>query len=98
MPSPGLIENVRTLTFEMYTLDVPTLKNQSPVDLMTRMEQVSYDIGAFFNRGVYQQTIQYQMIDMVPINEAFNDRVYGWMANINIIEQGYWNFCDFPKV
>lgn len=97
MPSPGLIENVRTLTFEMYCLDVPTLANETPVDLMSRMEQVSYDIGSYFNRGDYQQTIQYQMIDMVPVAEAFNDRAYGWMANINIIEQGYWNFCNYPK-
>jgi len=97
MPSPGLIDKVRTLTFEMYCLDVPLLATQSPVDLISRMEQVSYDIGSYFNRGPYQQDIEYQMIDMIPIAEAFNDRAYGWMSNINIIEAGIWDYCKFPQ-
>tara|TARA_R110000772_G_scaffold45711_3_gene104556 strand:- start:4787 stop:5236 length:450 start_codon:yes stop_codon:yes gene_type:complete len=97
MPSPGLIDRVRTLTFEMYCLDVPTLANQSPLNLISNMEQVSYDIGAFFNRGPYQQEIEFQMIDMIPIAEAFNDRAFGWVSNINIIENGIFDYCYFPK-
>lgn len=98
MQSIGLLENVRTLTFELYCLDIPKLSTESPVDLMSRMESVLYDIGSYFNRGPQQQTIQFQMINMVPVAEAFNDRAFGWMGNINILDQGYWNYCDFPSI
>lgn len=97
MQSIGLLDNVRTLTFELYCLDIPKLSNESPVDIMSRMEQVLYDIGSYFNRGDYQQTIQFQLTNIVPVAEAFNDRAYGWMGNTNILEQGYWNYCNFPS-
>ena len=97
MQSIGLLDNVRTLTFELYCLDIPKLSNESPVDIMSRMEQVLYDIGSYFNRGDYQQTIQFQLTNIVPVAEAFNDRAYGWMGNTNILEQGYWNYCIFPS-
>lgn len=98
MQSAGLIDNVRTLTFELYCLDVPKLSTESPVDIISRMEQVLYDLGAYFNRGDYQQTIQFQLTNIVPIAEAFNDRAYGWMGNTNIINQGYYNYCAYPSV
>lgn len=97
MQSIGLLENVRTLTFELYCLDVPKLSTESPVDIMSRMEQVLYDLGSYFNRGPQQQNIQFQLINIVPVAEAFNDRAYGWMGNTNIITSGYWDYCTFPS-
>ena len=99
MASPGYSQDtrLRQLSFELYCLDIPKLSNESPVDIMSRMEQVLYDIGSYFNRGDYQQTIQFQLTNIVPVAEAFNDRAYGWMGNTNILEQGYWNYCNFPS-
>jgi len=47
LSSPGLIGNVRTLNFELYSLDVPKLSNESPVDLKSRTEIFLYDVLSF---------------------------------------------------
>ena len=98
MSSPGLseAENTRTLTFELYSLDVPRLSDQNSVDIMSNTEIYLYDIGAWFNRGLYQQNIQYVMNNMTPVNEAFKDRVNGWAASVDIIVPYVYNYCNFP--
>jgi len=36
--SPGITANTRALTFELYSLDVPKLSDESPLDVKSRME------------------------------------------------------------
>jgi len=98
MTSPGLVEseNTRTLNFEVYSLDVPALSNQNAQDIMSNTEIYLYDIGAWFNRGLYQQNIQYSINNITPVNEAFKDRVFGWAASVDIIVPYVYNYCNFP--
>ena len=97
LQSNGLQNMVRTLEFELYGLDVPKLANQSPIQIMSVMEQTLYDILSYFNRGEYQQEIQIDLLNIIPVNEAFQDRAYGWMANISVITDGKWDYCNFPS-
>jgi hypothetical protein len=98
MSSLGLseVENTRTLNFEVYCIDVPKLSNQSPVDVMSTMELYLYDIGAWFNRGTLQQTLDFSINNITPVNEAFQDRVYGWAGNVDIVVPYMYNYCNFP--
>ena len=96
MSSPGLNNNTRTLNFELYSLDVPALSDESALDVMSNTETYLYDIGAWFNRGTDQQNIQYVMNAITPVNEAFTDRVFGWAGSINIIVPFVYNYCNFP--
>lgn len=98
MTSTGLVDNTRTLSFELYALDVPKLSTESPVDIMSNMERTLYDIISYFNRGPLQQEIGITVNNIIPTLEAFNDRAYGWVGNIDVFEQGVWNYCTFPKL
>jgi len=40
---------LKTTTFELYALDVPKLSNESPLQIMSNMEQVILDIGSYMN-------------------------------------------------
>lgn len=92
---------LRTLAFELYALDVPTLKNQEPIDIMSNMEMVLYDIGGYFNWGPPSdnQTYGYDLkfLSIIPTLEAFNDRAYGWVANITVDTKATYDYCDFPS-
>ena len=94
--SPGLSGNTRQLNFELYSLDVPKLEDPQGLQVMSQTEWVLYDICGYFNRGPQQQDYQIDIVDITPVNEAFRDRVYGWVANITFIEQGIFNYCDYP--
>ena len=94
--SPGLSGNTRQLNFELYSLDVPKLDDPQGLQVMSQTEWVLYDICGYFNRGPQQQDYQIDIVDITPVNEAFRDRVYGWVANITFIEQGIFNYCDYP--
>ena len=100
LSSPGLAGRVRTLNFELYMLDVPKLSNESPLQIMSNMEQVILDIGSYSNWGppTDNQTLGYQfdINTMVPALEVFNDRAYGWVATINIQTQGTYDYCNYP--
>jgi len=98
MTSPGLTGNIRTLNFEVYSLDVPKLSDQNALDVMSNTELWLYDIGSWFNVGTIQQNIEYDMLNITPVNEAFNDRVYGWAASVNILVPYVYNYCNFPDL
>jgi hypothetical protein len=98
MSSPGLVDNTRTLNFEIYSLDIPSLSDDSPVDVMSNTEIYLYDIGAWFNFGPNQQNIEYVMGNITPVNEAFNDRAFGWAASVDIIVPFVYNYCHYPKI
>jgi hypothetical protein len=37
------------------------------------------------------------MTALTPVNEAFQDRVFGWVANIDVLTPWKWDYCDFPS-
>lgn len=97
LASPGLQNNTRTLTFELYSLDVPKLSDQSPLLVKSNTELWLYDIIGYLNYGpTSDRNIACNLVNMTPVNEAFNDRVYGWVAQIDVTEDGVYNYCNFP--
>ena len=102
LSSPGYDQDtrLRTLLFELYALDVPKLSNESPVDVMSRMETVIYDLGSYFNWGPPSDNqalgYSYDIQSITPVNEAFNDRAYGFVANVNIQTLGIYDYCSYP--
>jgi hypothetical protein len=97
--SPGLrldpngITGTHSLTFEVYSLAVPTLTESDYLSVMSTTEQVIYDIVAQFNYGVNQQDTWLLVDNIAPVNEAFNDRTYGWVATLQFQEPTQLNAC-----
>jgi hypothetical protein len=91
---------VRTLTFELYSLDQPKVQTQSNTQVISNTELYIYDILAWFNFGptVRQQTYEVDMISGIPVNEAFQDRLYGWMANVQVITPWIEDYCNYPDL
>jgi len=98
LSSQGLQDNVRTLTFEMYSLDIPKLTDTDYLGVMADTEQYVYDIVSYFRDGANQQTEWVDLVNITPVNEAFNDRVFGWVATINHRMEGVYNYCEYPQV
>jgi len=96
--SIGLVGNIRSLTFELYSLDVPSVSDENALLVMSNTEQYLYDIGSYIRRGAEQQTMDFEMTNLNPVNEAFNDRLYGWVANVIYTEPAVYNFCNFPQL
>ena len=104
LTSPGInlnangISGTRTLTFELYSLDVPTLSNASPLQIKSNTEQYIYDIIAYFNLGDYQRTEFITLQNITPVDEAFNDRAYGWVGVLNFTDTAVLDYCAFPSL
>tara|TARA_R110001632_G_scaffold423_1_gene1350 strand:+ start:681 stop:1121 length:441 start_codon:yes stop_codon:yes gene_type:complete len=96
--SIGLSGNVRSLTFELYSLDVPSVSDEDAILVMSNTEQYLYDLGSYIRRGAEQQTMDFEMTNLNPVNEAFQDRLYGWVSNVIYTEPAVYNFCNFPKL
>ena len=91
-------DRTRTLTFELYSLDQPKVQSQSNVQVVSDTEIYLYDLMAWFNFGNEQQTYEVTMTTAIPVNEAFQDRLYGWMATVNVITPWVEDFCNYPKI
>ena len=104
LTSPGInlnangISGTRTLTFEMYSLDVPNLSNASPLQIKSNTEQYIYDIISWFNLGDVQQTQFITLQNITPVDEAFNDRAYGWVGVLNFTDAAVLDYCAFPSL
>ena len=98
MDSLGLLDNTRSLTFELYSLDVPKVSDENALLVMSNTEQYMYDMGAYIRRGTEQQTMDFTMTNLIPVNEAFQDRVYGWVSTIEYTEPAVYNYCNFPQL
>jgi hypothetical protein len=94
--SLGLQNNTRSLAFELYSLDVPKVSDEEAYTVMSNTELYLYDIGAYIRRGPEQQTLNFTMNNITPVNEAFQDRVFGWVANIIYEEPAVYNYCNYP--
>ena len=98
LSSPGLVGNVRTLNFELYSLDVPKLSNESPVDLKSRTELMLYDVLSYLRYGpTNQYTMDFNLSSITPVDEGFQDRAYGWVGGISVTSEGVYNYCNYPK-
>ena len=104
LTSPGIVldpngvSGERTLTFEMYSLDVPKLNDASPLQIKSQTEQYIYDIIGYFNLGSAQQTEYITLQNITPVDEAFNDRAYGWVGVINYTDMAVLDYCAFPSL
>lgn len=92
-------DRLRTLSFELYSLDIPKNKSQSNTELMSDTEMYIYDIMSYFEFGpdTIQQNYSAIMNDCVPVNEGFQNRVYGWVANLDIVTPFNLNYCVYPE-
>ena len=95
-----LADRTRTLTFELYSLDQPALKSQSNIDVISNTEQYIYDLMAWFNFGPASrsQTYDITVTNIAPVNEAFQDRVFGWVATVDVITPFNLDYCNYPQV
>ena len=100
LASQGVVDKIRGLTFELYSMDVPKLSDESPVNVLSNTEMYIYDLIAWFNQGPpNRQTIyQVDMTSIAPVNEAFQDRVFGWVATIDVNTPFKWDYCDYPQL
>ncbi len=96
--SAGVVDKVRGLTFELYSMDIPKLADESPVNVLSNTEMYVYDLMSWFNVGTSQTIYQVDMTSLAPVNEAFQDRVFGWVATIDVLTPFKWDYCDYPKV
>lgn len=94
-----LADRTRTLTFELYSLDQPNLRSQSNVDVISNTEQYIYDLMAWFNFGpaARQQTYDVSVSNIAPVNEAFQDRVFGWVATVDVVTPFNLDYCNYPQ-
>jgi len=86
----------RTITFELYSMDVPPLDESNRLSVMSNTEQYIYDIISYVNLGSTQQRDWITLNNITPLSEAFNDRVYGWVATLNFNTQGVYDYCAYP--
>lgn len=96
--NPNGISGTRSLTFELYSLDVPKLSTASPLQIKSNTEQYIYDLIAYFNLGSQQQSEFITLQNITPVDEAFNDRAYGWVAVLNYTDIAILDYCAFPDL
>jgi hypothetical protein len=90
MTSPGLQYDTvnqtytRLLTFEIYSLAIPNLETDGLVEL-SETEQIIYNIVQRYNSDNSNLT-DFAVESIAPVAEAFQDRVYGWVATITMTQ------------
>ena len=54
---------------------------------------------AWFNFGPASRQQYYEVVlnNAAPVNEAFQDRMFGWVANVNITTPFNLNYCNYPE-
>ena len=99
LSSPGLQTNVRTLNFELYSLDVPKISNESPVELKSRTEIFLYDVLSYLRYGpTNQYTMDFTLSSITPVDEGFQDRAFGWVGGVSVTSEGIYNYCNYPQL
>lgn len=95
--STAYTTGTRTLSYELYSLDIPKVKSQTNTEIISDTEMYVYDILAYFNFGTLPIDADINMTSCIPVNEGFQDRVYGWVASIDVEVPFALNFCDYPS-
>ena len=49
--STGVVDKERSLTFEIYSMDVPKLSDESPIEVLSKTEMYIYGLIAYFVEG-----------------------------------------------
>ena len=100
LSSPGLSGQdgrVRTLTFELYSLDVPKLSDNDRRISLSNTEQGIYDVYGFILDGPVQYDFDMSFNNLVPLIEAFGDKASGWVATINLESTASGiSYCNIP--
>jgi len=100
LASPGLSGQdgrVRTLTFEMYSLDVPKISDEDRRISLSNTEQGLYDIYGYILDGPAQYDFSMTFSNIVPTIEAFGDKAAGWVGTINIESTASGiSYCNIP--
>jgi hypothetical protein len=98
MSSPGITAfGSRTLTFELYILDIPKQTDTDYIQILSDTERVVYDFYTYFYDGQDQQNYTLTMSQCVPLNEAFQDRMAGWVATFDIqTKTDGLTYCNIP--
>lgn len=88
---------VRTLTFELYSLDVPKISDEDKRFSLSNTEQGIYDVYAYFLDGPVQYDFSLSFVNIVPLIEAFGDKAAGWVGTINIESTASGiSYCKIP--
>ena len=97
--SAVLADRTRTLTFELYSLDQPKLGSSNNISVISDTEMYIYDIMAWINWGPADRSQWYdvQLTNAAPVNEAFQDRVFGWVATIDVVTPFNLDYCNYPQ-
>ena len=75
----------RNLNFEMYVMDIPKLTDTDMTEVMSNCEQIGYDIcSAFYDSNTYEPKYTLAVSNIIPLFEAFQDRVGGWVFTLGI--------------
>ena len=88
----------RNLTFEVYVLDANKLDRTLDTQTMSDCERTLYDVYTYFRDGAEQYEYGISMTGITPVQEAFQDRVYGWVGifEINTRTSGL-TICNIPN-
>jgi len=94
-----LADRTRTLTFELYSLDQPKIGSSSNSQVVSDTEQYIYDLMAWFNYGPAdrQQWYEVNLVNAIPVNEAFQDRAFGWVGTIAVVTPFNLDYCNYPQ-
>jgi hypothetical protein len=97
--SAVVAERVKTYNFEVYSLDIPKISSGNNLDVVTNTETYIYDLVAWFNFGpaVRQQYYDVNITTVVPVNEAFQDRLFGWVGTVDVTTPFNLDYCSYPQ-
>ena len=98
--SSNIVGAKRTSTFEFYSLDKPGVSTLDNKTIMSNTEQYLYDIISWFNFGTTarQQVYEFKLTSILPVNEAFQDRLYGWVATLDVVTPWTLDYCIYPQI
>lgn len=96
MSSLGVQGNVKTLSFELYSLDIPKLSDGNALKVMSDTEEIIYTITSYFTLGPDQKYWDLTINSITPVNEGFQDRVFGWVADIDVATPYTLDYCNYP--
>jgi len=100
LSSSGLSGNdgrVRTLTFELYSLDIPRLSDEDRRISLSNTEQGIYDVYSYILDGPVQYDFDIEMVNIVPLIEAFGEKASGWVSTINLSSTASGiTYCNIP--
>lgn len=75
----------RIISLEMYVMDIPKQTDEDYLEAISQCELIGYNIITDYVDGDGYDDFEVELRNIVPLQEAFKDRVVGWLFNIDII-------------